>query len=161
MYKQVKRVNGEIIFEYKNDIQLKINIEKYVDELYDADLSGLNLRRCNLQNANLSKANLKGANLQETDLTNAILIDADVSGANLNGACLYGANMLCVKFDDDTIFSNIKLSNTKGICRIECEDIYAIAINCGDNYLSKIIPADNFWAKEAIEIYARINWHIN
>ena len=61
--------------------------------LYDADLSGANLRNAKLRNADLSGANLRNANLRDADLSGANLYDVDLSGADLSGANLRGANL--------------------------------------------------------------------
>lgn len=56
--------------------------------LYDADLSGIDLKKANLNNAYLPATNLSGANLNEAVLNTAILGGADLSKAQLGKATL-------------------------------------------------------------------------
>jgi uncharacterized protein YjbI with pentapeptide repeats len=58
-----------------------------------ADLSGADLNRANLSGADLSGANLSGANLYGANLSSADLNRADLNRADLSGAKLYGANL--------------------------------------------------------------------
>ena len=67
-------------------------------DLYNANLSGVDLSykflsNANLSGADLSKANLSGADLIEADLSGANLIEADLSGADLIEADLSGADL--------------------------------------------------------------------
>jgi len=59
-----------------------------LEELYEADLSGVYLKGADLIDANLMRVNLSGANL-----SGAILIGADLNGANLSGVNLSKANL--------------------------------------------------------------------
>jgi hypothetical protein len=67
-------------------------------ELFDADLSGANLRFAELSHADLTGADLQGADLRDAelfgaDLTGANLRDVELFGANLFGADLFGADL--------------------------------------------------------------------
>ncbi len=81
--------------------------------LRGADLRRTNLRRTNLSGADLSGADLSGAdlsgaNLNSADLIGANLIDADLSGANLIDADLSGADLGRIKWNDFTIWNNVR-----------------------------------------------------
>jgi hypothetical protein len=74
-----------------------------IGDLYDIDLSGVDLRGAvlsatNYRNANLENADLRGAILRGTDLSYANLNGADLRNTNhfltdLTGARLHGANL--------------------------------------------------------------------
>ena len=61
--------------------------------LWNADLSGTDLRDADLRGACLWNTNLWGADLGGVDLRDANLSGADLGGANLGGANLGGANL--------------------------------------------------------------------
>ncbi len=76
----------------KWDAWRKLNENIKID-LFQANLSGIDLSFANLCFADLSEANLSEANLSEADLSGANLSDANLSKADLSKADLYGANL--------------------------------------------------------------------
>lgn len=68
-----------------------VNLQEAI--LFQADLSGADLRRANLRFADLREADLTGANLEEASLVGAMLTDACLRSTNLNGALLTEANL--------------------------------------------------------------------
>ncbi|MBS9393216.1 MAG: pentapeptide repeat-containing protein [Dolichospermum sp. LBC05a] len=96
------------------DSQLS-HIDLSLADLSNADLSNADLGETNLSSANLSEANLRGAILSRADLSNtnlrgAILTDADLTDAHLSDAYLIGAyfsNAVLIGTD----LSNADLSN--------------------------------------------------
>lgn len=70
--------------------------------LYEAILSGANLKRANLRGSDLSDANLRNADLSHAILSEASFIDADLSQADL-----YMAKA------DETVFEYCNLTGTK------------------------------------------------
>ncbi|MEM8638219.1 MAG: pentapeptide repeat-containing protein [Cyanobacteria bacterium P01_G01_bin.54] len=62
-------------------------------DLREADLREADLREANLRVANLEGANLEGANLEGANLAGANLEGANLAGANLGGANLAGVNL--------------------------------------------------------------------
>jgi hypothetical protein len=93
-------------------------------ELIGVNLTGTDLRRADLNYVDFSAANLHGANLRKADLSGANLHGADLSAANLHGANLSMADLskadlsaadLSEAFVGETSFSNVDLSQTKGL----------------------------------------------
>jgi uncharacterized protein YjbI with pentapeptide repeats len=70
--------------------------------LWDADLSGQDLRGANLAGARLMRADLRGANFQGAELRYANLSEADLRGANLGGARLREARLDQALYDAAT-----------------------------------------------------------
>ena len=73
-----------------------INLSKSsVSEIFmeGSNLSGANLRGTQLGQTCLRDTNLRGADLTSADLRHANLDGADLTSANLTGACLQGATM--------------------------------------------------------------------
>jgi hypothetical protein len=97
MKKQIKHINGTILFEYEceNNSIKKTLIEAVSNhtDLSGADLRGADLYGANLRGANLYRANLSGADLYGANLSVANLYGANLRGANLYGADLYRANL--------------------------------------------------------------------
>jgi uncharacterized protein YjbI with pentapeptide repeats len=78
--------------------RLKAGLSLSQSDLYQFNLSGLDLQsatfnRATLLRANLSRANLSQADLQAADLRGADLHQAILQQANLAGACLYRADL--------------------------------------------------------------------
>jgi uncharacterized protein YjbI with pentapeptide repeats len=86
--------------------------------LIDADLSGANLSRADLWDAYLSGANLSGADLSGADLSGAYLSRANLIGAELTGIILSSADLIGahlrdptigdIKWDENTIWDNVR-----------------------------------------------------
>ncbi|WP_204141418.1 toll/interleukin-1 receptor domain-containing protein [Halomicronema sp. CCY15110] len=82
-------------------------------DLRNAILYDANLRSADLSGADLSFADLFAANLRSTDLRGAKLGGADFRDADLSRSNLHDANLV------ETVFSNIDLSEVKGLA--ECQ----------------------------------------
>jgi uncharacterized protein YjbI with pentapeptide repeats len=76
--------------------------------MFQADLSGTNLRGASLVEADLGKTSLTGAYLRKADLTKATLSRASLVGADLTEATL-----------SETYWRNADLSETRGITNEE------------------------------------------
>ena len=74
-------------------------------DLYEAVLTGANLRRANLREANLGGADLSSADLQEANLLGAKLVEADLHEANLHKADLGFADLTFVYLNDANLSS--------------------------------------------------------
>jgi hypothetical protein len=107
-------------------------------DLSETKLTGASLIATDLSEANLSMADLswadfkdgiiQDANLNCADLSDANLTNTNLMGANLTNANLMGANLMDANLNDanieyalirDTIFSNINLSKTKGLNKLQ------------------------------------------
>ena len=76
--------------------------------LSDAYLSGAYLSDAYLSGADLVGADLSDADLSDADLSDADLRGADLSGADLSGADLSGANLETIKWNELTIWSEVR-----------------------------------------------------
>jgi hypothetical protein len=97
------------------------------------NLSGVNLEGCELSyvsllGADLHLASLAGADLRFANLSNAYLRQSDLSNANLTSSTLYSAEFIETRLGGaemsdaavlDTVFSNIDLSQVKGLDSIQ------------------------------------------
>ena len=118
-----------------------VNAKLIKANLTGANLRGANLNKANLAGANLSEANLIEANLSDADLVKAKLIkaklikanlvrakliEANLFEANLREANLVKANLVNANLENavifETIFTNIDLSNTKGLDKLQAYD---------------------------------------
>jgi uncharacterized protein YjbI with pentapeptide repeats len=79
-------------------------------DLFEADLSEVNLSGADLSEAILGRANLSGADLSRADLNGATLIRATLARANLKGANLSGAKLNGAIF----IGANLSRANLSG-----------------------------------------------
>ena len=79
----IKKLNGGVIFEGKDECCFNCWVKKTLANLRGADLQG-----ANLQGADLRGANLRGADLRDANLRGADLRDAKLRGANLRDADL-------------------------------------------------------------------------
>lgn len=96
----------------KTDLR-KANLREAV--LWRSSLDGANLSLADLRIANLGMATLSGAYLLRADLSGADLEGADLEGAyifgaNLEGVDIVGANLRFVRWDGDTVLTNILAS---------------------------------------------------
>ncbi len=78
------------------------------DELYRANLSGINLSKSSvgeifMEGSNLSGANLRGTQLGQTCLRDTNLRGADLTGADLRHANLNGANLTSANLTDASL----------------------------------------------------------
>jgi len=87
----------------------KVETDKPLLNLGEADFSGADLSSANLSGADLSGANLSNANLSNADLSGAYLLSTNFSNANLSNANLSGAYLLMVFFNGADL-SNANLS---------------------------------------------------
>ena len=92
------------------------------DYLFEANLSGTNLRGANLSRAcligaNLSRANLSGANLRGAYLSRANLLYANLRQAQLMGASLRETNLSNADlFEAEIVDADLALANLTGTC---------------------------------------------
>ena len=92
--------------------------------LWGADLGGANLGGADLRDANLWNADLRGANLSCADLN-----DADLSSAFLGGANLWNANLWCADLRyADLRDANLKYAILEG-ANLDGADLYGAKIN--------------------------------
>ena len=85
-------------------------------DLSSANLSGADLSGANLSNANLSNADLSGAYLLSTNFSNANLSNANLSGAYLCLSFLHGADLSGAKYDDKTILKDLSENFDPELC---------------------------------------------
>lgn len=87
------------------------------------DLSDADLSRMKISGADLSMANLSWAKFFLTDLSYTLLVKADLSNANLCGTNLFEADLsgadLSKAVLDRTLFTNVDLSQTKGLADVK------------------------------------------
>ena len=76
--------------------------------LSEADLSNTNLSEADLSKADLSNTNLSEADLSKADLSNTNLSEADLSNTNLSEADLSNTNLIDMKWDSNTNWSNAR-----------------------------------------------------
>ena len=103
-------------------------------DLYEADLSGADLRVVDLRGANLSRADLSGANLLLANLCGANLTEADLRGVHFNAAILDGADLTDSNMAY-TVVADLDLSVAKGLEAIKHKDPSTVGIDT--IYLSK------------------------
>lgn len=103
-------MNILITREYiKNSISTNTPIEIAGRELYNIDLSNLNLNYENLSNTKFIGVNLHGCNLDETDMSNALFVNSDLSFATIKNANVINAKFInCIMEGCD--FSNSNLN---------------------------------------------------
>lgn len=103
-------MNILITREYIEDsISTNTPIEIAGRELYNIDLSNLNLNYENLSNTKFIGVNLHGCNLDETDMSNALFVNSDLSFATIKNANVINAKFInCIMEGCD--FSNSNLN---------------------------------------------------
>ena len=85
-------------------------------ELWQVDLSFINLSRADLKMANLREVNFYRANLADSDLRMAILKDANLREANLQNSNLSHANLSGADFQSaNLIGADLRHSNLEGV----------------------------------------------
>ena len=105
-------MNILITREYiKNSISTNTPIEIAGRELYNIDLSNLNLNYENLSNTKFIGVNLHGCNLNETDMNNALFINSDLSFATIKNAKAINAKFINCN-TEGCDFSNSNLDKT-------------------------------------------------
>ena len=113
--KEVKTINGEVLFSYdENTTTLKEEISKR-KYLVCADLRGVDLGNADLRLADLRGAKLKGANLKGANIRWADLSGADLTLANLKGIDLRMADLSDAKIDNANL-KNADLMNANLSC---------------------------------------------
>jgi len=104
------------------------------------DLQGRNLPNMNLYMADLRQANLSNANLMETSLINANLRQANLSNANLMGTNLMGTILEATNFKNaDLRNTNLKGVDLKLTLNISCEQLKSAVIDQKTQFPDNII----------------------
>ena len=110
--------------------------------MFEADLSGANLRGANLYEANLINAELTGANLYEANL-----FEADLSGANLRGANLCEADLTNAELTGANLYEadlrgadlrEADLRETDGFLLLPFQDL-------GESCANHAVASDDGW----------------
>ena len=115
---QIKnRYTGEVILE--------------VESLFDADLSGADLRAADLSNADLMRVNLTDSDLRGANLSNANLRYASLRFANLTDSDLSNADL----GDDDLRAADLMRSNLRGV-NLTDSDLRGAYFEGASNYYS-------------------------
>jgi uncharacterized protein YjbI with pentapeptide repeats len=130
------QVNLSFINLSRSDLKLTSLSEAnlYRANLEDSDLRMANLKNANLREANLQNSNLFHANLSGADLRHANLRSADLRQADLTGAILEGANLIDARFDPDTA------AQLERLCEGCVSPLEKIALRLSKHRKSKRMP---------------------
>lgn len=103
---EIKNTKGKVIFISESAATIKEALEEAISrnvDLYEANLSDIDLAHIDLHNANLMYADFTYTNLYKANLENANLVGSSFFSANLYKANLYHANLCDTNLRDASL----------------------------------------------------------